>query len=379
MKKHQKTFIVVLFMMILGITSACNQVNKDDKLKHFKLTLLHEGKVIKHYFDAPDGNNYFVEKNFIVKESEMAPYNMYYIYFNDDSDPLGRGYFYSLKKDLSPKPVIWLNNEEAIIVEYSEFFKTDLTLFNVKTREKQPFQIPDLREYHHGDINREHNHMTFIYDADITLNVSLYDILEKKWKTIYSYKKPFYLHDLNVKSVWGINDSIYFDEAKNDKSPHQKRIVTNIKKYNVHARTIDDFKQNAKILSISPDKTYLAYLDFNKNKTVILNLKNNKNIEMPLTDELAWNRLSNEFAYINDKQDYIVINRLEAAGHIQTTRIDIDDLKNEAYEVMNLQYVGHELVFDLVKYTDEKGRLIDKVKTYSVIEQKEGSTVGMLE
>ncbi len=238
-----------------------------------------------------------------------------------------------LEKNFSPG-VFWLNNSNKVML--SGFFTRSI-IIDINSPNKGEYLD---HSYYGASLNMTMNKMVF----NALNSVYIYDLESNHFKEIYNtHYGPFPISEMHLKAIWGVNDKIFFDdlvlenmkldEHGNDTYDPKYSII----KYNLETEKTEKFIEHGYILNESPDKRYLAYVDETKQKTIILDLTNNKSFEIPLSVELDWTPDSQQFAYIPRNSKQIYIENLEEQGRV-VKKLDISPLLSKSKDVLNLQY-----------------------------------------
>ncbi|MDD2402622.1 MAG: hypothetical protein PHI90_08225 [Clostridia bacterium] len=356
-------------MNVIELIETVKGDNKDIVIEDtdYKILKVCEGKTIDNYYYSPDRTNYFVERNKVGNGIEIGPHKMYSTYFNQkDGMSYASGYFIKFEKNLSPVPVIWLNNEEVFRVGTS----TPSVLFyltNIKTGKDDMIDNEDYLtpyEYFNSAFNKELNKIASMVNCEGDDKTYIYDLNDESWSTIYSFNNPYEEYSCNC--AWDINNNLYFDTANIN---NDQQITHTIKRYNLKTSIVEDFLNNSTILNVSPDKKYLAYININSQTTQVLDIKYNNKFTVTLSKELDWNPNKNEFAVVDSIKNNIYSIKIEGQS-IKVKRYNINDVVKEGTNVINLRYMNRQIMFDIVKYVFVHDEIvdIDNVITYEIKE-----------
>lgn len=378
--------VLLLFGILMNISGCSFFVNEDDDTESsnynyesvsYKIEKSQEGKTLNEYYFSLDGSDYIVEKNEIISCDEMDS-NGYMIYHNGSEQELkvnNDDWSIELEKNLSATPAIWLTNEEVII--------NGQYIYNTKTGSKDKIKLPFeyftfANRMRACSINKGLNKLAYIIVDGPTEEypVGIYDLENDIWETIYSTPRVAITEAGNDKSKfvasikWDIEDNVYFthniivDDDSN----------MTIKKYNSTTKMVEDYMIDAAVLTISSDLRYLTVLDVKGNKTKIIDVIEGTTFEIPITFELDWHSGKNQFAYIDPQNtDYIYINTITNNNEMIENKVAISNLRNDDEGIRNIQYVGNEIRFDVVKYNRFEDGYIKDIKnatTYVITEDK---------
>ncbi len=239
-----------------------------------------------------------------------------------------------LEKNYTPD-IFWLDNNKKIMLSG---FHIGTVLLDVQSPDKQ-----ELVNAGYFGASENKKEKKIIFNAKEN-KVYIYEIESGESKEIYTtHYGATPIPKMHLQAIWGVNDKIFFDdlvlenmkldEHGNDTYDPKYSII----KYNLETEKTEKFIEHGYILNESPDKRYLAYVDETKQKTIILDLTNNKSFEIPLSVELDWTPDSQQFAYIPRNSKQIYIENLEEQGRV-VKKLDISPLLSKSKDVLNLQY-----------------------------------------
>lgn len=338
-----------------------SNATKNDKQDNYKIEKVQTDESFSNYYYSPSSQNFFEEKNYILND-EMGIYNGYSTYLNFDNDIKSIGWFVNIQTNLSPKPIVWLDDKTVFLIERNDspvIFK----LLDIEKNEYSVVSYPEENEkrygslYYNCDINLEMKQMVFNIENNRMINTYIYDIKNDLWNKINSsiIKKDSTFYNC----VWGINNNIFFDHVDN----------TNIiKKYNYNTGIIEDYIINGCILNISPNKRYLVYNDESIKKTMIIDLLDSNTYKIPYTKELQWNPL-NEVEFSILLSDKIITYTIDK-NNILSKEFDLSKILHDSDDVYNLIYMGNQVYFDTAVFDKEDSIVIgiENVTTYRINE-----------
>lgn len=372
--KNKKTKLIYLTVFCALLITSCNEpLNLNEKeetdnnytKKSYTIQKLEEGTKLDEIVFSPNKENYIIEENEIIYHDMEGHVNVYLIRASNSEEIVEHHYYdgnIKFEKNLFMKPAIWINNEEVLI--HGKY------IYNIITKDKRKLALP-FKNYEYGNtllscaINKDLNTLSYLLDHGGLFHIGIYQIDSNNWSEIYTFSVNGY----NSKKIlfnleWDVNDNIFFTIME-EHNPYET--INSIKKYNAQTEEITDFMENAAVLTMSSDYKYLTILDNNSNTTKIINVENNNAYEVPYTVEIDWHPAISEFSYIDpNDSDYIYINTI-IDNKMYEDKVFIGNIDTKE-EVRNIQYVGEEVRFDIVKYTEGDIRVFDKVITYSIIE-----------
>jgi hypothetical protein len=314
----------------------------DDSFFYKKnLQKMGEEKDVVNYYYSPDLSHFFKEVNMSI-HGEMGDYLSSGTYFDNGND-FSAFYFIHLERNLSPNPVVWLNNEEVLVMS-SNISPIDFYRLNVITNKKQEIIMPEkYMNYYSMSFNKQLNKLALTLNYSNLMKVFILDLETNTWEQIDEYKmittnSSFY----NV--TWG-TDKLFFDSVEfvtEDQEP-----MFNIKKYDPETGEIEDFKENARIINASPDMKYITYNNHDSKKTEIFNLSTGKTYKTPFSTKLTWHHAKSEFVSTEDDNQLLLGSINENDIHIK--KISLEELVDEDRLLYNIEYNGDSITFDIVE------------------------------
>ncbi len=341
-----------------------NYVVSENLISKYSIKQIDEGIEIKNFHYALNQEKYFLVKKTIENDEDIGFIPIFKTYFDDIyvSSILLVDYNcweeFKFRRNRSIKPVMWLDNDKAIVIDSLNMF-----IYDVNKKTKEILELPKgVTCIYDIDINDKSNKLILTTDFSIkgaNEAIYTYDFEKKSYEELYSYTKSHY-----IECMWGIGDNVYFDSI----DENNKKVIKNM---DISTGEIKDFKEQSYLLNISTDYRYLTYVDEKKKLTIIFDLVKEKAFEMPITEELEWKYSKNQFASVSSNCCINIVTINDT--NIEINKYDMSNLLSDGEYIYNLQFHNDKLRFDIVNiniYDNgyyKIAKKINKVATYEII------------
>lgn len=345
MNKRFKFLISVLVIIYTLFLSGCNacankttmtQPNTETLIKPTDKTIGVSSNVkplnkFEYRFYSPNKKHYISENLTFTNQEGDFPSNETSLYYGKDFIDHA-AYYLGYEEKQNESHAIWLDDENVLI--------KGTYIYHIGNKTKNPVAFPeDFLNFNHilnFRLEPEGKYISYMTvtalkegKPECTLNVMLYKLNDKTWRTIYKQEIVWWgdwLFDLSGMQIfWDAQDNLYFSySVKND--------YMQVVRYNIKTDQAQELSDRYALQDVSPDGKYFIVFNAedNINKTsmvdyVIESATQRKIIEIPLNARMAWSQENpDEFAVITDDTDN---NNLQYSDKTIPFNVEIISLK----------------------------------------------------